>query len=341
MTARAAAQVAAEPSAEALFDQGRKLMATQQYEEACPKFAASHRLDPALGTLLNLAYCWKQVGKVASAWTAYREAASLAHWQRQSERELFARAEAAELEGRLARLNIRVADADLPGLELRRNGVPVPPDVWGVEVPVDPGEYTIEAVAPDRSRFATKVTVQAASAAVVHVPVLEKRAAPSVPAAEPTAPPVVAPARTAPVAAPRNHAPPPPTAHARADTGSVLPALSIAVGAAGLVAFGVAGFFALRMEAQDAEARRICPDEEGPCSADEVLRHRDRQAAAHASRSAAYVGAGVGTACVIAAIALYVAAPAAADPGVARARTSSVTVGVARGEFTIVTGGRF
>src|SRR5262245_50071789 len=120
---RAAAQtlpVADDSTAEALFDQGRKLMAAQQYNEACPKFSASHRLDPALGTLLNLAYCWKLLGKAASAWSAFREAASLAYWQHQRQREAFARSEAAELEPKLARLNVYVADADQHALELRR-----------------------------------------------------------------------------------------------------------------------------------------------------------------------------------------------------------------------------
>lgn len=338
---RAAAQAEEAHTAEALFDQGRQLMASEQYEQACTKFSASHRLDPAVGTLLNLGYCWKQMGKAASAWTAYREAASLAYWQRQREREAFARSEAAELEARLARLTINVTEADHPGLELRRNGTVVPRDVWGVEVPVDPGEYTIEAVAPDRSRFATKVSVQAAAKAAVSVPALEPLAE-SASLPEGGAAPGAQAASSAPMPATEALSAQAalPGAVAHTDSDSVLPALAIGVGSAGLVAFGVAGFFALRMQSQDDAARSICPDDRVLCRDSDVQRHEDRKESAHDSRTAAFVSAGIGAACAIGAVVLLVAAPDAPDDAGARVPTPAIAVGVAPGELMVVARGR-
>jgi hypothetical protein len=49
-------------AAQALFDEGRRLMSDAAYEAACAKFQASYELDPGLGTLLHQADCYEKVG---------------------------------------------------------------------------------------------------------------------------------------------------------------------------------------------------------------------------------------------------------------------------------------
>src|SRR5688572_18404856 len=60
--------------ADQLFQEGRALVEAGKFVEACPKFEESQQLDPGLGTLLNLAACYEQVGMLASALTAFNSA---------------------------------------------------------------------------------------------------------------------------------------------------------------------------------------------------------------------------------------------------------------------------
>src|SRR5580692_4091789 len=64
--------------AESLFRDGKKLLERKRYDEACPKFAESARLDPSSGVELALGLCYEGQGKTASAWGAFVNAASLA-----------------------------------------------------------------------------------------------------------------------------------------------------------------------------------------------------------------------------------------------------------------------
>lgn len=59
-------------AAQGLFDEARALMAAGQAAEACPKLEESQRLDPGSGTLMNLARCYEQTNRIATAWSTYQ-----------------------------------------------------------------------------------------------------------------------------------------------------------------------------------------------------------------------------------------------------------------------------
>src|SRR6476661_3375733 len=93
-------------AAESLFQEARKLVDARRYGEACPKFAASQKIAPAIGTLLNLADCYEKNNQLASAWAKFHEAIALAQRLGRGNREQTARDRADKLEPRLIKLAI-------------------------------------------------------------------------------------------------------------------------------------------------------------------------------------------------------------------------------------------
>jgi hypothetical protein len=156
--------------AETLFREGRELVAQGNYAEACPKLEQSMRLDPALGTMLNLGVCYEKLGKTASAYATFDEAAQAAQSANQPARAQVARAHAESLRPRLVKLIVSV-DAKIQGLVIKRDGVTLGDGVLGVAVPVDPGMHVVTASAPGRKAWEAKRSlVEEGKTATIAVP---------------------------------------------------------------------------------------------------------------------------------------------------------------------------
>jgi len=132
-------------------------MAEGKLEEACRKLESSQRLDPGVGTLLNLADCYAKSGRTASAWAAFREAGSSARAQGSAEREAVARERATALEPQLSYLTIVQWKGQ--SVAITRNGEPVDPAMLDTPMPVDPGEHVVVAASPGKREWSTKVNV--------------------------------------------------------------------------------------------------------------------------------------------------------------------------------------
>lgn len=87
--------------ADALFNEGKAKLATEDYAEACRLFAGSFAMDPATGTLLALALCHERAGDLNAAITEYRSAAERAQLEGRADRAEAATKRADELEARL------------------------------------------------------------------------------------------------------------------------------------------------------------------------------------------------------------------------------------------------
>lgn len=183
--------------AEALYRQARDLMAAGKFDEACPKFAESQRLDPATGTLLNLAACHEKQGKLATAWLEYSDAQMAARRDAREDRVEFARARAQELESRLSRLTLTLAPgAEDAALEIELDGASIGRAVVGAATPVDPGQHTVRVSAPGKKPWSASVEIAPAQQQSLLIPPLEM-APPEAPTPEaapsPVGPPTPAP----------------------------------------------------------------------------------------------------------------------------------------------------
>jgi len=158
--ARADASAADKAAAEVLFDQAKGLLSQGKNEEACRKFEASQKLDPGIGTALFLADCYEKIGRTASAWAVFREAAAMAKAAGQTDREQIARARAGLLESKVPKL-VLVTDAvaKIEGLEIVRDGTAIPVELGSAEVPVDPGKHVIEMRAPKKKAWSQTIDV--------------------------------------------------------------------------------------------------------------------------------------------------------------------------------------
>jgi hypothetical protein len=290
-------------TARALFSEGRKLMGEKRYEDACPKFEESLRLDQGMGTQFNLAFCWEQLGRTASAWALFLDVAASARAVNQPERESAARERAAALEPKLSRLTIRVP-ASTEGLELTRDGVSVGRAVWGTAVPVDPGTHVLSASAPGKQSWKQQVSVASAAARVsVDVPALAD-------APEEAAPVVAASSSVA----KRTHEPASTESEPERDHGGNGQKVAAwVVGGVGVAAVAAGTFFALRFRSERNKADAICVDRPMDCSVAETQEYVDHKDNALSARTGVYVGFGIGGAALVTSAILFITASSSSE----------------------------
>lgn len=321
----------AKVTAEAMFEEGRRLMAAGNATDACPKFADSERLDPTAGTLLNLANCYEKTGRTATAWATYREAASLAASVQRQDLVTASVHHADALAPSLARVSV-TAESPVEGLTVKLDGLPVGDASWGVPLPVDPGPHAVEASAPGRQTWTTTLTIAAEprTTAVVVPPLQTSSTTSSVspppvagaPTAQTTAP--VSPTSTAPAAPAAATEPVPPASHAQRTIGWV-------IGGAGVVALAVGAGFAVSAKSKYNDSLKNCdPNSTNSCYPEGVSQRND----ARSSGNVATVLGGLGLVAVAGGIVLWITEPSGDKHG---ASSGSVRV-VAGPGSAMVTG---
>jgi serine/threonine-protein kinase len=269
-------------TSDVLFKAAKKLVEEGHFNEACPKFEESQRLDPTPGTLLNLGDCYKGASppRNASAWGAYRQAEVMAHQRGDSARQEGAALRAQAVEPLLTKVTIAVPSAArVPGFQLKWDGKSIGEGLWGIAIPVDAGQHAIEAEAPGKKRWTANVIVrQDAGTSPVDVPAL--------------APLAIEPVLAAPVAD-------------RPYWGTQR-IVGVGLGAAGLTGVVLGTIFGVQTLTRAAQADEHCLQSD-PSQCDQAgvnLRHSEK-----ASGTASTVSFIIGGAAVAAGLVLFLTAP--------------------------------
>jgi hypothetical protein len=167
--------------ANALFDEGKKLLDAGEIASACASFAESQRLAPRGGTLLNLGLCHEREGKLLDAFRELAAALEVAKKEGRTDREPLATSHLAAVDAKLSWLVL------VPPPNVKEEDVSFAVDGTHVEnsgaVPVESGEHVVAASASGFRAREAKVAVGAApERRTVRIEALEALA-PAAPAA--------------------------------------------------------------------------------------------------------------------------------------------------------------
>jgi hypothetical protein len=162
--------------AQTLFDEGKRLMKEEKYDQACPKLSESYKLQPFTGTLLNLATCNERWGKTATAWAQFRDALAASKKDGNADREAYAREHIKELEPHLSHLTISAdKKVDRNGLSISLDDVSLGTAILGAMIPVDPGKHVIHVTQAGKKPWSTEIEIgKENDSKSVQIPQLQK-----------------------------------------------------------------------------------------------------------------------------------------------------------------------
>jgi hypothetical protein len=285
-------------TAEALFQDARTLMHEGRIEEACGKFAGSLKIEPKLGTLLNLALCHEKQGLTATAWGEFTTAATRARARGADQRLEFAEAHRDMLAARLSRVRLQKPTRPIASLAITIDGTPLDAAAFDTALPVDPGTHVIVFSAPGKVAATLSINVSPGPSEV-HVPVPELRdevpvlPVPVAPRPAPVARPQLAP--VAPSRAPLRAPIPPDEPN---EGYSPLVYVGFGIGGAGLLVGAITGAITL---SKGGDVDEICPN--ARCTPEGRAKIDDATVVANVS-NVAFGVAGVGVALGLVGIAI-------------------------------------
>lgn len=139
------AQAAPSSDADRKFEEGRTAATSGEYGRACALFRESYEIDPATGTLMNIADCEEHLGNTAEALEIFERA--LAQLPVSDDRISPVRQRIAELEKRVGRLVVALGRGAPSDARYIIDGRPVDPDKMTHPIRVTPGTHVLSVTA--------------------------------------------------------------------------------------------------------------------------------------------------------------------------------------------------
>lgn len=133
--------------ADKMFQRAKKLHAEKKFAEACPTYEEVDKTDPAVGSKLNVAKCYEDWGRLATAYSWYVQADKMAT-DAKDERGPKIKELIEELDINVPRMTIKIPEGADPDVvdTLTLDGKPVPEDWLNTQQRIDPGPHVIEFV---------------------------------------------------------------------------------------------------------------------------------------------------------------------------------------------------
>jgi hypothetical protein len=168
------ARVSAAPTA-AQVQAARELFQAAEEDEDAKRWAdaleklrrvAAVKLTP--GVRYHIALCEEALGQLVAALADYTVAENQARAENAPDVLKLVGEKLKSLRARVPRLTI-VVPADIADAEVRLDGEPILKAMWGVQIPLDPGEHKIEAKAPGRVAMARTLKMDERDTTLVEV----------------------------------------------------------------------------------------------------------------------------------------------------------------------------
>lgn len=133
--------------ADALFNKGKKLQNEKRFSDACPTFEEVDKLDPGIGAKLNVAKCYEEWGRLATAYSWYEQALAMAV-STKDDRLPKIKQLADTLDVDVPRLKVNVPEGANPDIveTITLDGKPLEADKLNSDQRVDPGPHRVEYV---------------------------------------------------------------------------------------------------------------------------------------------------------------------------------------------------